>query len=58
MHVVDLDALIEQVVGKVFCHAFSQRRNKDAFFFCATFPDFIDEIVDLTADGSHIDLWV
>lgn len=58
MHVVDADARIEQMVGQVLRHALGERRHQHALVFGNARVDFIDEVVDLTVHGAHVDLGV
>ena len=58
VHVVDLNASVEQVVGKVLCHAFGQRGHQHAFLAGHTLANLILEIIDLAANRTHVNFGV
>ena len=58
MHVVDLDACIEQIVGQILGHTLGQGRNERALFAGATHLDLVEQIIDLPAYRSHVDFWI
>ena len=58
MHVGHLEALVEQVVGEVLGHALRERRHEHALVAGGVLAALGDEVVDLPADGSHVDLGV
>ena len=55
MHVARADALVEQVVGKVFRHLFRQCGNKHALVTSSAFLCLVDDVVNLTGTRSHDD---
>ena len=58
VHVVDLDAGVEQVVGEVLGHALGERGDKHALMAGGADLYLVQQIIDLTAHGAHVDLGI
>ena len=58
MHVVDAEALVQEVIGEVFGHALGERGHKHALMPAHPLSNLRDEVVDLAVNGTHLDLGV
>ena len=58
VHVVDLDAGVEQMVGEVLGHALGERGDKHALMAGGADLYLVQQIIDLTAHGTHVDLGI
>ena len=58
MHVVDLNAGIEQMVSKVLRHALGERGHQYALLAHHALANLVLKIVNLTANRTHIDLGI
>ena len=58
VHVGDLEALVEQVVGEVLGHALGEGRHQYALMAGRMLAALADEVVDLPADGPYVYLGV
>ena len=58
MHIVDLHARIKQIVRQVLRHALGERGHKHALVARRALANLIQQVVDLAAHRSHVDLGV
>ena len=58
MHIVDLHARIKQIVRQVLRHALGERGHKHALVTRRALANLIQQVVNLAAHGSHVDLGV
>ena len=58
VHVVDAKPLVQEVVGEVFCHALGKRGHKDALVAPHALAYLRDKVVNLSVNGTHLNLWV
>src|SRR5438552_12665283 len=56
MDVADLDADVLKVVGQVLRHLLGERRDEDALVHLDALANLVQEVVDLTARRTHVDL--
>ena len=56
MHVVDLDARVEQILGQVLRHSFGERGDQHALVPRRPDADLVEQVVDLAAHRAHVDL--
>ena len=58
MHVVDLNASVEQVIGQILGHALGERGHQHALLAHHALANLVLKIVNLASDRTHIDLGV
>ena len=58
VHVVDLESLVEQMVGEVLRHALGERRHEHALATLDAHANLLGEVIDLATHGAHVDLGV
>ena len=58
MNVRGLYAPLFQVVGQIFRHPFSERRNQSSLPLCNSLVDLLHQIIDLPIATSHLNLRV
>ena len=51
MKIAYANSSFQQVVGEVFRHLFRQSGNEDALVLGGSFPDFCEEVIDLSLGG-------
>ena len=58
MHVIDLNARVEQMVGQVLGHALGQRGHQHALLAGNALANLVLKIVNLAANWTHVNLGV
>ena len=58
MHVAHPDALLMQIFGEIFRHAFGQGGDEGPVSGLGGFYDFVEYIVDLIFGGAHFNRWI
>ena len=58
MHITSANALIKQMLGKVFRHTFSKGGNQHALFALSALLRLVDNVIDLRHDGTNVNLGI
>ena len=58
MHVVDLNASVEQVIGQILGHALGERGHQHALLAGHALANLVLKIVNLASDRPHVNLWI